>query len=369
MAAEIQNSLSNKLLLKVKVNGKWGYIDKCARLVIKPCYGDAFPFSEGLAVVRREPWGVKGFPPPFSVINERGEIIIDQCDAVPDTDGFSDGLLRVASVRDGYSAFFFDKAGNRRIEGRFESVIAFRNKRASVKVGSLSGFIDASGDMVIKPRFHLAQGFTGGYAMVWEPGGKKICIINTHGDYQMEPTTELQFGSLSEGVAVARSFRGFYYIDVNGMPLFDGLFFKHGPSPLTTPPDFLECLIAAFKYGPKVLLNQGVATTQRRGPGSFHDGMAAYSHKDRGLIGFINRDGKIFEPDYSKILSFFSEGLCAVALPCGRKAYIDKNCDEVIDISNCTSAGEFNNGLAAVCIGDKLGYINFLGEYIWGPRG
>jgi hypothetical protein len=369
MAVEMQNSLSNKLLHRVKINGKWGYIDGRARLAILPCYGDAFPFNEGHAVVRREPWGAKGFPPPFSVVNDRGEIIIDQSDALPDTDGFADGLLRVSSVRDGYSAFFLNKAGSRRFEGRFESVNPFRDKRASVRIGTLTGFIDPSGEVVIAPRFHCAPGFTGGYAMVWEPCGKKIGIIDTQGDYLLEPTPELQFGTLSEGVAVARSHKGFHYVDLHGKPLFAGLYFQHGPSRLITPPDFVECLSSFFRHGPKVLFNRGMATTHRRGPSGFHDGMAAYSQSEQGLIGFINLAGERFEPHYSKILADFSEGLCAVELPDGRKAYIDKKCDEVIDISNCTYAGEFKNGLAAVWIGAKLGYINCFGEHVWEPRG
>ncbi len=49
--------------------GKWGYIDKAKNVVIDFLYEDAFPFSEGLAVVKLA--GKKGF------INRKGEVIVN----------------------------------------------------------------------------------------------------------------------------------------------------------------------------------------------------------------------------------------------------------------------------------------------------
>ena len=36
----------------VKYNGKWGYIDKTGKFVIEPKFEGAYPFSEGLAMVK-----------------------------------------------------------------------------------------------------------------------------------------------------------------------------------------------------------------------------------------------------------------------------------------------------------------------------
>ena len=71
--------------------GKWGYINKVGEYVINPQFDDAWPFSEGLALVaigRGEgKWGY---------INKVGEYVINPQfdDAWP----FSEGLARVASV-------------------------------------------------------------------------------------------------------------------------------------------------------------------------------------------------------------------------------------------------------------------------------
>jgi WG containing repeat len=39
-------------LFPVKEHGKWGYMDKSGKLVISPDYYDAYPFTEGLALVQ-----------------------------------------------------------------------------------------------------------------------------------------------------------------------------------------------------------------------------------------------------------------------------------------------------------------------------
>lgn len=53
----------------VKINGKWGFIDSCGNIVIKPSYEQAGSFSCGLAPVKiNEKWGY---------INRNGEIVIE----------------------------------------------------------------------------------------------------------------------------------------------------------------------------------------------------------------------------------------------------------------------------------------------------
>ena len=55
-------------LFPVKIQGKWGYIDKTGTININPRFEEAKPFSEGLAQVRiGEKWGY---------IDPSGELVI-----------------------------------------------------------------------------------------------------------------------------------------------------------------------------------------------------------------------------------------------------------------------------------------------------
>jgi hypothetical protein len=323
-----------KPLRPVKINGKWGYFREGDGLVIEARYERAHEFSEGLAVVELDQWDHdKKVCPLCAVIDKNGQqTAFPPVRGVPNIGGFSEGFLLFVylgyNVKDGP---YMDKEGRVHFDGKgYKPSGVFIHGRARVKLDNKYGFIDINGELVIPPRFEDAYHFDkDGLALVKEMETKKNGIINTLGNYILEPTNELKYGH--EGVAVATSPSGYQFIDYKGRPLFDGLFFKHGP-------------------------------------GMFKDGMAAYLHEEDGLIGFIDRDGNKYEPQFHCPMSYFSEGLCAVELPNGRKVYINRKCEEVIDISRFTDADEFQSGLAAVWIGEKLGYINRLGEHVWEPR-
>src|SRR5262249_30184392 len=58
-------------LLNVKINGKWGYIDRDGNFVIPPTFHDALEFSEGVAAVEfsdgKNQWGY---------IDKNGKVVI-----------------------------------------------------------------------------------------------------------------------------------------------------------------------------------------------------------------------------------------------------------------------------------------------------
>lgn len=98
-----------------------------------------------------------------------------------------------------------------------------------------------------------------------------------------------------------------------------------------------------------------------------HDSMAVLSVKKMVGIkfGFFNMaTKKIIEPKYSGVKNF-SEGVAAVCLN-NKWGYIDKNGNVVIDFM-FDYAYDFKEGYAAIIQNDKVGYINKSGEMVINP--
>ncbi len=114
-------------------NGKWGFVNRSGHFVIKPKYDYAFNFSEGLALVY--------------ACNKFGYI---------DTEG---NLL--------YRRVVFDKAHH------FKEGLAAVAVRVNENIKW--GYINATGEMVIKPQFDSAGDFRSGKAEV-QLNGKKYFI-------------------------------------------------------------------------------------------------------------------------------------------------------------------------------------------------
>lgn len=66
---DIKLFIEDNSLAAVKINGKWGYIDKDGNQIIKPQFDDARSFSNGLAAIMKNGyWGYS---------NIAGDIVID----------------------------------------------------------------------------------------------------------------------------------------------------------------------------------------------------------------------------------------------------------------------------------------------------
>ena len=133
-------------LASVKINGKYGFIDKSGNIVINPNFEDANAFSEGLAYVKIN--GKYGF------IDKSGNIVINP--NFEDANAFSEGL---ASVEINGKYGFIDKSGNIVINPNFEDANAFSEGLASVMINGKYGFIDKTGKIVITPQFDDVESF------------------------------------------------------------------------------------------------------------------------------------------------------------------------------------------------------------------
>ena len=329
----------------VKVNGKWGFFREGEGLVIDAVYDSVREFYGGLAAVSIEPWDFESInrPPLYEIINESGETVIPPFRGVPCVHaGFSCGMMLIMFSENEKSqrvSFHLDTNGNRHFEGKYEFIGNFYDGLACVRVDDRYGFIDLNGNMVIAPQFGQSAEFSEGFAKVSEFGSGRTGFINTHGEYTLPFTqgVNLMHG-VSEGIAIAVSSKGFYCIDPYGKVIFDDVYF-----PLSLLPPFRE-------------------------------GMARYigvlDGRNDLLVGFFNKDGVIHEPRFT-YADCFSEGLCAVTLQDDRKVYINRKCEEVIDVSAYTHLSEFKDGLAQVWVGvpgdaeSKTGYINKSGVVVW----
>ena len=145
-------------LIKVRLDGKYGFINKDGEEIIPCKYEDADAFSDGLAKVKSaEGWGF---------VNENGEEIIP-C-KYEDADAFSGGLARVKTA-EGWG--FVNKDGEEIIPCKYKDADAFSDGLARVHSKEGWGFINKDGEEIIPCKYKYADAFSYGLARVQSKEG------------------------------------------------------------------------------------------------------------------------------------------------------------------------------------------------------
>jgi hypothetical protein len=265
-----------------KDDGRWGYIDKTGRVVIKPQFYGAYLFREGLARVISKN-GKTGF------IDTTGKMVIPPI--FDDIDDFQEGMARI---------HFYNPPGlNHKI-----------------------GYINKKGVIVIKPIFERAQDFSEGLALAC--GNKKCGYINKNGKYVI--ASSLSSGwPFSEGLAVVCIRGKCGYIDKTGKFAVKPVF-KRAWS-------FSEGLAAVSYDGEKwgfidksgkIIIKPRIDHSCGKMNLQFSDGFLCVQIEDKE--GFIDRQGKLVidTSDYARVWDF-QEGLAGVVTHEQGKdiAYID----------------------------------------------
>ena len=177
-------------LAAVKKGDRWGFVDSQGRQVIEPVFEAAHPFNEGLAAVQT----VAG----WTFIDTAGETVIPGPfkDALP----FQDGL---AAIRVDGGWGFVDRRGKLVIEAQFDELGCHRGEDflptaptcffeglATARRGDRWGYIDREGRWAIEPRFETAMPFFEGLAAACEPGSDGPCrfgYLDRRGRWAIEP--------------------------------------------------------------------------------------------------------------------------------------------------------------------------------------
>ncbi len=289
-------------LARVKINGRWGYIDTTGKLVIEPKFDDAQDFSEGMARV----WIVGK---NWGYIDKTGKVIIDYQFTKDNANKFSEGLAR-ACLAD--TCGFIDKTGKFAIERKYYNVHSFFEGLAAVQIDGKWGYIDKSGNVVIQPQFAQVNAFSLKLAAVEKEG--KWGYIDISGNLVVQPQFEKAY-RFTGNLAPVKQEGKWGYTDKSGN--------------LVVQPQFEEAYI-------------------------FTESLALV--KKDGKFGYVNERGNlVIQPKFSNA-NTFSEGLAEVQID-GKWGYIDKNGNPIIKLQ-FKNNGKFLDGLAWVEINDKVGYIH-----------
>ena len=218
-------------MARVKIKGKWGYIDKTGKVIINPIYDDAKEFKDGLAAVakidekkKEKQWG---FIDKSGAVKINFQFVEDKEKFWCEPDNFKEGLAFVSS--DGKQWGCIDKEGkyqiNPQFEGYFGMPYGFKNGVSVVSQGNSFGYIDKNGKYIINPQYKDANAFSAnGLAAVQHSDGK-WGFINKEGKYEINPQFEEVAKGFYGGVAFVKSSDKYGIIDKKGLyvinPQFD----------------------------------------------------------------------------------------------------------------------------------------------------
>lgn len=194
-------------LAAIRENGKWGFIDKSGIFRIAPRFDAVRGFKDGLAYVRIE--GKCG------AINHDGEIIIKT-----DFDGISINRPLISISKNGKLGFM-DYEGNIKIPVKYDAAGIFSDGLAWVRFEGGEGFIDESGELVLKCSTSSSRtwgSFAEGRCLI--EVNEKCGFMDTSGSIVIEPKYD-NCCCFSEGLAAVEIAGKWGFINTTGETVID----------------------------------------------------------------------------------------------------------------------------------------------------
>jgi hypothetical protein len=293
--------------------GKFGYINKSGKVVVKAKYDAAEEFSEGLAVVgKKDSYGDMA----YGYIDTTGKVAIKL--KYGEAKNFSEGYAAVRKGNEGW------------------------------------GFINTKGKFVIKPSTDYVRVGNFSDGLVWEEGyGFNYDYVDANGQKVFSLGFDNYIGNdWDKGFYEIRDFNGGLAIAATGgarISREDSLY------PACVIDKSGEIVINAKENGYMIV-------------GGFHDGLARV--KKDGKYGYINTKGKLVIDAVYDVAGDFSDGRASVGKTGfgasgnhTQYGYIDKKGNTIVKLKY-DSAESFSDGLAKVGKDGKYGYINKKGKVV-----
>jgi serine/threonine protein kinase len=281
-------------------------------------------------------------------------------------------LLDLFPVTQGDHVIYLDREGNMPISTLFEEASVFVNGLARVGVLAeekvLYGFINPTGEYIVKPQFKEATDFSEGLAVVVRENAAPA-VINEKGESVFEMKSANAMQGFKGGLA---SFA--VYSKEAGMPLW-GFVNAEGKTVIT--PQFMEvgsfnggrCKVAFPSKDKKSKKNEwsfinvdGKLITAERYDycSDFTDGKAIVARDSK--FGTINENGKLVIPmTYDELRT--DADLLIFSLS-GKSGWLDGKGKNIIAAQFDNCSGFLGGDLAPVKSGKKWGYVNREGKFI-----
>jgi hypothetical protein len=299
-------------IARVVIDGKYGLIDPKGDWISRPRYSRMFPF---------DPFGTArvclgGDKVEFGVVDRTGSLITQQ--GYVEIRDFQEGF---AAVKDRKGYGFIDTRGKLVVPTNYASVSNFSNGWAAVQRDGRCGYINTLGEERIEPSFSKCLDFEDGKAVVYQ-GYRRAGLINEQGQFIIEPSINRLY-DFSDGRGLVRDEHYRFYYITEQAHLYEGYYEQ----------------ASSFQHGVAVVQSEG-------------------------RWGIINQNGiEVIPPKYDKIEAF-EEGYAKVRIQ-GFQGLSNLQGELIVqpDYEYISYAGE---GLFRVEQGDRVGYFDMEGKWVWG---